>query len=61
VESEAGINDIALVNAQGMKVYAENAAGKTTFSKQLNLTRGIYIVSARLQNGETKIEKIVIR
>lgn len=61
VESESGINEIALVNAQGMKVYAENAAGKTTFSKQLNLARGIYIVSARLQNGETKIEKIVIR
>jgi hypothetical protein len=61
VESETGINDISLVNAQGMKVYTENTAGKTTFSKQLNLTRGIYIVSVRLQNSETKNEKVVIR
>ncbi len=54
------ISDITIVNIEGRKVLSIAGVGRSYAESPLNLNRGIYLVSVKLKNGETKTEKVVV-
>ncbi len=61
VLSEEKINSVQVANLQGVSVLNDNHVNGSEFRKTLPFTTGVYIVKVRLENGKTKIEKVVIK
>jgi hypothetical protein len=61
VESNEVIDQIIVANVQGIRVLDKTPVNNRSAVSGLNVPAGVYIVSVRLANGETVIEKIVTK
>ncbi|MDR1720378.1 MAG: DUF11 domain-containing protein [Dysgonamonadaceae bacterium] len=58
--SGMNIKSVAVSGIQGIRVTFDTEINFPSFSRYLNVTPGIYLVTVRLENGEVKTAKIVV-
>ncbi len=58
--SGEGIEEVSMNNLQGITVFSVKQVGDYQFRKEMPGLKGIYIVSVKLKNGESKTQKLVI-
>ncbi len=61
VDANKAISEVQVSTTSGYKILSETASGNYQFRKGLNVVPGVYIVTVKLSDGETKIGKIIIR
>ncbi len=59
--SDREIVEIQITNIQGIRIVAETLPGVLQYSKELTVAPGAYIVTVKVNNGETKTEKVVMK
>ena len=58
VSAVSKIADVSVITLQGITLSKDTNIGQTSFSTTLNFRKGIYLVSVKLETGETKVLKI---
>jgi hypothetical protein len=61
VRSESPIKQVTVTNTQGMEIVSDIVDAKRDYSRKLQVNEGIYIVKAKTENGETHIQKVIIK
>jgi len=60
MESNSKISEVKLFNVQGVEILSNSNIGNNFYMQQLGAPTGVYIVKAKLGNGQAKMAKVIV-